>query len=1139
VDEGQVTSLSVFTGKVRLFNETGDILVSAGESATVEPGKAPIKRKTIHLPKTPFMYLDLSMEWIEFLKIGDDSLPQVTAEDSVERAGRMYDAGRFEEAVRSLLQVSNTNLGDTEVKAFIRLISGLLALRAHRFVEAESHLLAANAGTSRVQQLSQLGRFSIAIETDQLSQAETILSTLEQRSNPIIEVGLARAWFEMLVGNYTAATHQLKNLKMLYPNEVRVWILYAQLHTLQGDIKAVAVSTEEALDLAPEYYLAWYWRALEGYKLIPDEEVALTAYARALELRPSYSAAWNDLAVLLNELGRNRQAQKAAEQAVSSDPNRASFHANHGAILGVAARRKEAELAFNRAFSLEPNEPGALRGMGVMQLEQGDTNTAIELLRKAEVVDPESNDSSVLLGIAEYQQGAVSDAWRTLQNASRTDPNDPVPSLALSVIAQDHAHADEAIRYARQSAESIVRTDTLITEGLASAQSGVLNVGSAYANLGMDVWGGYYGQRAYSPYSANSQFFLSNTYPSARAHDSLNLQGLLLDPTSVSNNLRYTQFIREPGNEVAFSTDASTTDGGDGWGLKTQLHGFTRLPTPLAYRFWGSQAEDDGFRSNSYQDTKSAGIAVGGWIDDANFFLARTQYTKDNAGLPGSIEVPDPDDQKNSEFFAAGLGFQHRIHAKNRVLGRLQWRSLNQRLSNPTARNLGLSDLDYSLISNFGLNTTRWMYSMGLYDATNSSINSVPERITLILGPAGEYSQDIWGVELPQLTDEIPSDIDLKPISVSKSDDHQWALQLRHLFETDDWDLTYGFETGRHKYTISNDFRDLNQTASGYITDARLEDAAEFDFIYGSPEFSYYSNNGGKTAGFAYIDGTWLTSPDLRIQLGAYLRYLDDDNESDRYRIDPRIGLAWQAADGHWLRTGAQRNLILVMPDTLAPVTLVGLVPTDDYALLPRYIPAGVSHYSTGSTVDDILLRWDAEWSSHLFTYAQFEHQEIDDYFQVIPWKSDWFLNQSTLHLNSVRIRQLLMGLNIWITGGIGIHAQYMHNWSCNLDSGEEDGKRVPLVPDNTLDFKVTHVHPRHIRIQVSVRYLGERWADKANHTRLDDTWLTDLSVNWQPKQRHWSLTASVIDLFDREPDVAAGVPAPGRAYLLSAAYRF
>jgi hypothetical protein len=280
--------------------------------------------------------------------------------------------------------------------------------------------------------------------------------------------------------------------------------------------------------------------------------------------------------------------------------------------------------------------------------------------------------------------------------------------------------------------------------------------------------------------------------------------------------------------------------------------------------------------------------------------------------------------------------------------------------------------------------------------------------------------------------------------------------------------------------------------------------------------------------------------PDLSVQSGAYLRHLDDDFGPQRTQLDPRLGLAWQPAEGHWLRAGAQRELILPMPDTLAPVTLVGLVPTDDYARLPEYIPGGVSHYSTGGSVEDLLLRWDAEWSPHVFTYAQGEQQHIDDYFQVIPWSGDWAGDvSSTIQLDSVRIRQLLGGANLWITGGIGFHARYTHNWSRILGSGAAAGNRVPLVPENALDVGMTYVHPSQVRAKIAARYLGKRWADTENNIPLGDAWLTDLSVNWQPMQRHWSLTAAVTDLFDSEPDMAAGIPAPGRTFLLSAAYRF
>lgn len=1133
VDNRRMTTLVVLAGEVRLYNDQGEILVEAGETATAEYGKAPSKRKTIRLVDKPFMYLDLSMAWIEFLRVNTDSVLRTGDDDPIGRAGLLYDAGRFDEAASVLAREAEADaVTGRGVDLDAQLLSGLLAVRAHRFSEADALLSGVSAaGAGRPQQLGELGRFTVAVETENLAQAEQILTRLERGPDPIVEVGLARVWFQMLSGNYPAADRRLESLKALQPDEVRLWVLEAQLKSLEGDVDAVDAATERALALAPDDYLAWYWRGAQRFMLEADGEAALAAYGRALELRPSYGEAWNDRAKLLNALGRERQSLEEIDRAVATDPKRALFHASRGAILGAVARRREAEAEFVRSLALETNQPDALRGKSVLRLEEGDTGASIALLRKAEVVDPGNNDTTRLLGIAEYQRGAVSDARKTLLNAARVDPNDPLPFLLLSVIAQDHARADEAIRYAREAATRIERTDPIHVEGIASVQSGVLNVGAAYASLGLDAWGGYYGQRAYSPYSANSQFFLSNTYPSARAHDSLNLQGLLLDPTAVSSNLRYTQFIREPGNEFEFSADGSTTDGGDSWGRDAQLHGFTRLPTPLAYRLWGGQAEDDGFRPNSYHDTQRLGGAIGGWFDDANYFFGRAQYSKDKAGLPGAVSLPDPDDQESNEFVAADLGFQHRIHARNRVLGRIQWRSVKDHQTNPAAWNLGLSDLDFSLIKWFGLTTTHWLYEQGLYDAS-SIYDPIPGLEFFVFGAAGSL------LGLPMLTDTIPPNIDLKPIASDQSTKTLGTLQLRHLFETGDWDLTYGMEAGTLEKQVVRDFLAFRPNALGYLTDLGVTGVSIFPLD--SLDFFQVTAKARQYAGLAYIDGTRSIDPDLRIQLGAYLRYLDDDIEPKRYQFDPRLGLAWQPADNHWLRATAQRELITILPDTLAPVTLVGVVPTDDYARLPDYVPVGGSHYSFGSSFEDLMLRWDAEWSPHVFTYTQYEQQEIDDYVQVSPWIKDWDENYVYhIQLDSVRIRQLQMGANLWVRGGIGFHARYTHNWSRILGSENDAGNRVPLVPDNTLDLGVTYVHPRQVRAAVGVRYLGDRWAETANRVRLEGVWLTDISVNWQPMQHHWSLTAVVRDLFDTELEVAEDVLAPGRTFLLSAAYRF
>ena len=75
-------------------------------------------------------------------------------------------------------------------------------------------------------------------------------------------------------------------------------------------------------------------------------------------------------------------------------------------------------------------------------------------------------------------------------------------------MAVDQAEAGEAIRLAREGLEKTLRSETYARELLASNSGGSTALGNAYANLGLNEWGGFYEQLSFSPYLPNGYFFL-------------------------------------------------------------------------------------------------------------------------------------------------------------------------------------------------------------------------------------------------------------------------------------------------------------------------------------------------------------------------------------------------------------------------------------------------------------------------------------------------------------------------------------------------------------------------------------------------------------------------------------------------------
>ncbi|MGQ0658852.1 MAG: tetratricopeptide repeat protein [Chromatiales bacterium] len=346
--------------------------------------------------------------------------------------------------------------------------------------------------------------------------------------------------------------------------------------------------------------------------------------------------------------------------------------------------------------------------------------------------------------------------------------------------------------------------------------------------------------------------------------------------------------------------------------------------------------------------------------------------------------------------------------------------------------------------------------------------------------------------------------------SVLDNESRLFQFQLRHLLDIGPVQFTWGAE---------------------WFT-GRTDTATDTD-LFGPAGYSFFTELSSQDidADVLYVQGRWKVNRDLWFDAGLFKRHLrleivDPDffgtvfiSELDEDQLDPRLGVAWRVTQNHWLRVAAQRKLLFPQraAETLAPVDTVGIVVPDRF----------FTFFTGGPSAEDLQLRWDAEWLPWLFTFAGAEHLELDD-FQI----GSVFHKEGEIELATV-------GTNIWFLERFGLRAAYQRLWSENRSGDAFDGLDLLGVPEEFFDVLLTWVHPRHVRTELFVDYVGQRWNDNANTDRLDGYWTTGFRVNWQPMRKHWSLTLQVNDLFDEQPEFFRNFPDPGRSVFLSAEYRF
>lgn len=187
-----------------------------------------------------------------------------------------------------------------------------------------------------------------------------------------------------------------------------------------------------------------------SYSLAGQPEKALEQLDRALTLNPNYIEALIHRALVLNELGREEEANavlRRARQVTSGGERRAGFHghvaaklANQHAALGQAYLEagglNEAIAQYEAALELGPTFHDLRYKLGRLLLEAGRALDAHEHFQTIVRERPSFLDAAAMLGLASYLAGdglAARAVWEEL-HARR--PEDPRVEAYLALLSR-------------------------------------------------------------------------------------------------------------------------------------------------------------------------------------------------------------------------------------------------------------------------------------------------------------------------------------------------------------------------------------------------------------------------------------------------------------------------------------------------------------------------------------------------------------------------------------------------------------------------------------------------------------------------------------------------------------------------------
>ena len=125
---------------------------------------------------------------------------------------------------------------------------------------------------------------------------------------------------------------------------------------------------------------------------------ALANYTKAIELRPNYAEAHNNLGNALAKSGNHSRAFNHLAQAIKINPDYAEAHYNIGVALVGMERFGDALPYFQRAVEIMPDFADAHFNLGAVMIQTGKENEALKHLREAAELKPNSAEVHFGLG---------------------------------------------------------------------------------------------------------------------------------------------------------------------------------------------------------------------------------------------------------------------------------------------------------------------------------------------------------------------------------------------------------------------------------------------------------------------------------------------------------------------------------------------------------------------------------------------------------------------------------------------------------------------------------------------------------------------------------------------------------------------
>ena len=247
--------------------------------------------------------------------------------------------------------------------------------------------------------------------------------------------------------------------------------------------KPLEQATTSSLSALQKYSQAVYATEMEG-----DDDKAMALLREAVKLDSTFAMAYLQMAVTLNNAGRERDETYRVILRAFELRNRLpdlERLLTEGVYYDLINESEKSVLAYQQVLDMRPNDGDALNNVGIQYQTLGQLEKALEFIRRADAVSPKAVSLTNII-ILETDLGRFGDAEKALQEFATKYPGNPqfyVTRFFLSLAQGQYDIAESARRShldaVRQSPFFYART--LGGQGLLMAMRGRLGEAERYA----------------------------------------------------------------------------------------------------------------------------------------------------------------------------------------------------------------------------------------------------------------------------------------------------------------------------------------------------------------------------------------------------------------------------------------------------------------------------------------------------------------------------------------------------------------------------------------------------------------------------------------------------------------------------------